>query len=355
MMGFWPHIKIYCQDNNNSSLDKDSIIEIMHRVNDYHIRNAWGTNNRNWKRATYYTGLMAFYQVSQNPKLLEQAEHWGKINLWQVGSEWYFPANRYACVQTYLEIYSEIGDANYIRKAQKFMDWNMEKEIGVYDQGWYYIDALYVASPAFVMMSKATTDNRYISYIHAGFWDVANRLYDEDEALFYRDMKARKKEESENGNKVLWSRGNGWVMASLPRILKNLPETDTARGQYIKLLRKMAASLKERQREDGFWNVNLADPNEYNSPESSGSAFFIYAIAWGVNNGFLDNELYDNVIINGWDALYSVVDSNGKVCWGQHEARGPAKVEKEDSDEFVAGAFLLAASEIFKYLNQIIN
>lgn len=333
------------------AFNMDSVVTIMHRVNDYQIKKSWGTNDRNWKRATYYSGLMAFYQATKNPKLLEQAIYWGKINFWQVGSEWYFPANRYACVQTYLEVFFETGNQHYIRKAKGFMDNKMVSTSGVFDKGWFYIDALYVAAPTFVKMSKATEDDRYINYINTAFWDVADRLYDEEDSLFYRDLKARNKEKSEHGKKVLWSRGNGWVVASLPQILNDLPENNSGRGLYIDLLKKMAASLKSRQRTDGFWSVNLGDPMEYNSPESSGTAFFIYALSWGVNNGFLKNEEYHNVITRGWQALYSVVDEDGKVCWGQREARGPGKVKKEDSDEFVSGAFLLAGSEILKYIS----
>ena len=115
----------------------------------------------------------------------------------------------------------------------------------------------------------------------------------------------------------------------------------------------MAESLAQSQGKDGFWRSSLLDPDEYPDPESSGTAFFTYGLAWGVNNGNLDTESYLPVLINSWDALYHAVDENGKVCRGQDVARSPGSVSKSDSREFVSGAFLLAASEVYKlYLNQ---
>ena len=337
--------------SENYQFNRDSILSVMHKVNDYQVRKSWGTNDRNWKRATFYTGVMAFYKSTQDEKLLNQARYWSNVNFWQVGSEWYFPANRFACVQTYLQIYFEENDFSMIRKSRDFMDKSMESEEIAYDRGWYYIDALYVGAPAFIMMSKATNDEKYTRYVNRTFWELANYLYDENEALFYRDHKARINEKSKNGKKVLWSRGNGWVIASLPRIMQYLPDTNPWFNKYKNLLSSMAYSLKDRQRDDGFWNVNLGDPDEYSSPESSGTAFFVYAIAWGINNGILNPDVYDDVVIRAWRALYTAVDEEGNVCWGQHVARGPSRVDKEDSDEYVAGAFLLAGSEILKFID----
>jgi hypothetical protein len=48
----------------------------------------------------------------------------------------------------------------------------------------------------------------------------------------------------------------------------------------------------------------------------------------------------------------NVVNEEGKVCWGQPEARNPGKVEQQDSDEFVTGAFLLAGSEMLKLIEK---
>ncbi len=332
----------------NDTLGKNFIISIMHRVNDYQFEVSNRKANRNWKQATWYTGVMASYQATKDQKLLDQAIKWSSENDWEVGNELMFPANRFTCVQTYLEIFFQTKDTSQIIKARKYMDSRLSASEPAYLRGWYYIDALYVGPPAFVMMSKATGDNKYNDYINPVFWELADQLYDEGEGLFYRDSEARFNEKSKNGKKVLWSRGNGWVMASLPRILSYLSKDDPYYEKYENLLQTMANSLKDLQGADGFWRVNLADPDEYPMPESSGTAFFTYAIAWGINNGVLDPVIYKPVVHKAWKGLCSVVDEKGKVGWGQQVGRGPAKVEEDDSGEYVSGAFLLAGSEMMK-------
>lgn len=339
----------------NDTLGEDFIISIMNRVNDHQFELSQRKENRNWKQATYYTGVMAFYYATGNKKLLEQAINWSSRNKWEAGNELMFPANRFTCVQTYLEIFFHTKDTLQILKAKKYMDSRLSLTEPAYLRGWYYIDALYVGPPAFVMMSVATGNDKYIKYINPVFWEVADQLYDEEEGLFYRDSEARFNEKSKNGKKVLWSRGNGWVMASLPRILFYLPKDHPYYEKYQSLLRKMANNLKNLQGDDGLWRVNLDDPDEYPMPESSGTAFFTYAIAWGINNGILDSTIYKPVVQKAWKGLCGAVYEEGKVCWGQKVGRGPGKVEKEDSGEYVSGAFLLAGSEMLKLVNSIRN
>ena len=82
--------------------------------------------------------------------------------------------------------------------------------------------------------------------------------------------------------------------------------------------------------------------------ESSGTAFFTYGIAWGVNNGILPSENYFPVVRKGWFSLVSVIGDKGKVQWGQRPNTEPAPVVLEDSTTYGSGLFLLAASEVYK-------
>jgi rhamnogalacturonyl hydrolase YesR len=114
----------------------------------------------------------------------------------------------------------------------------------------------------------------------------------------------------------------------------------------------MAESIASHQGEDGYWRTNLADPEEYPEPESSGTAFFVYALTWGINKGILEEATYLPVIKKGWEALYNGLSSEGMVRWGQAVSRDPGPVSESDSHEFVAGAYLLAGSEILKMIDK---
>ncbi len=319
----------------------------MYLVNNYFNENSWKQSDRNWIRGTYYTGLMEFYKVTKDENLLKQAKIWSAKHTYRTGTEWTYPANRLTCTQTYLDLYFLEKNESFIQNTKFFMDKRVFDTEPAEDLGWWYVDALYVGIPAYFKMTKASGDSIYISYANRIFWEVKENLFDTTENLFYRDEKARLTI-TDNGKKELWSRGNGWAMASIPKILMSLPNNHPDRNKYATLLKEMASSLAQRQRQDGFWNTNLTDPEEYLGPESSGTAFFVYAIAWGVNNHILNKDEFLPIIEKGWKALYIAVDENGKVCWGQGVSRDPGKVDKEDSAEFVSGAFLLAGSEVYK-------
>ena len=177
------------------------------------------------------------------------------------------------------------------------------------------------------------------------YWDTAEYLFDKDDGLFYRDQRYFYRR-SENGEKVFWSRGNGWVIAGLPRIIANLPQKDKQRESYIELFKTLAFSLKDLQGADGFWRSSLLDSEEFPNPESSGSGFIVYALAWGINQGYLERDDYQPIVENGWTALNRAVHGDGKIGWVQDIGMDPRDVTFDDTHAYGAGAFLLAGSEM---------
>ena len=165
---------------------------------------------------------------------------------------------------------------------------------------------------------------------------------------YERLITSPEKQTSKNGEKVFWSRGNGWAIGGLVRILTYLPEEHPTYERYKKQYVKMAATLKACQQSDGFWRTNLADPQEFTMKESSGTAFMTYGISWGINNGILPKRDYLPTVKKGWGAIASVVNQDGKVEWGQPPGVGPAPVSQESSNTHTVGIFLLAASEVYK-------
>ncbi len=116
------------------------------------------------------------------------------------------------------------------------------------------------------------------------YWDTYAFLYDQEAHLFYRD-KGYFNRKTPSGQKTFWARGNGWVMAGIARVLQYMPKNHPTYSRYEGLLQTMAASVKKIQNADGLWRPSLLDESEVPHPETSGSAFFCYAMAWGINNG----------------------------------------------------------------------
>jgi len=116
----------------------------------------------------------------------------------------------------------------------------------------------------------------------------------------------------------------------------------------VKLLKDMAVSVSRVQGEDGLWRPSLLDPQEAPVPETSSSGFFCYAIAWGINQGYLDRKTYLPVVKKAWKGLNSAVHPDGKLGWVQPIGAAPATLTFEDNQEYGSGAFLLAGSEMGK-------
>jgi len=152
-----------------------------------------------------------------------------------------------------------------------------------------------------------------------------------------------------NGEKIFWSRGNGWVMGGLVRILQELPKNYPAREFYESLFKEMSSRIVDLQQEDGLWRASLLDPASYPGGEVSGSGFFCYALAWGINNKLLDRKTYLPFVKKAWIALNKCVDTEGRVGWVQPIGADPRKNFDENSWEvYGTGAFLLAGSEVIK-------
>jgi unsaturated rhamnogalacturonyl hydrolase len=93
-----------------------------------------------------------------------------------------------------------------------------------------------MAPPALARLSAATGDRRYLDFMNTLWWDTVDFLYDPQTHLFYRDADYL----SGTGREAFWSRGNGWVLAGIVRVLDFMPEDTPDRARYLDLLQTMA-------------------------------------------------------------------------------------------------------------------
>ena len=219
---------------------------------------------------------------------------------------------------------------------------------------WWWCDALFMGPPTLAKLARTTGDKSYLALNEKLYRETYERLYDKQEHLYARDAaflidaKGEGKRET-NGKKVFWSRGNGWVVAGLVRLLKELPKDHPTRSFYLEQYKEIVARVAEVQQPDGLWRASLLDPDSYPGGESSGTGFHTYAMAWGINNKILDRKKYLPVVRKSWTALNTLVHADGMVGWTQPVGFDPRRNFSADSWEvYGAGAYLLAASEIAK-------
>ena len=330
---------------------RGEVLSLIDRVDNYQIAHpVMKPDDRGWERGTWYTGVMEAWKATHQEALMNQALDWGEQSQWQVGTE-RLGANRLFCAETWAEL-SLAKDAPAM--IQPTLDW-LKTDAPNSPAGarrWYldntlpYVDSLYGAA-VLAMLARATRDPAYLVTMRAFFDDVTDELWDKDAGLYYRDPTYIGKRTA-NGGKILWSRGNGWVFAGLARILEYLPKNDPERPKLLGIYHRMASELIRRQSPDGFWRANLDDPADVPNPESSGTGFFCFGLAWGVNHHLLDRRTYLPAVEKAYAALASAVSPEGKVQWGQQVDARPNPAPQSSTHEYVTGAFLLASGEVYR-------
>lgn len=328
---------------------RGDVINIMQRVASWQLANPSYQDN-GWHNGTLYAGIMELYKLTKDPKYLKILLEMGKRNKWQTGKR---PghADDQCIGQAYIELYLIKKDPSMLIPVQKSFDEMMTKTIRGRQQ-WWWCDALFMAPPALTRLAKATGKKKYLDYMDKMWWDTKGHLYDSEEHLFFRDRRFFTIREK-NGKKVFWSRGNGWVIAGLCRVLEYMPLDYPQRKKYVSLFQDMAAKIASLQQEDGFWNSSLLDPDSFPEGELSGTGFFTFALAWGINSKLLSREKYIKVVDKGWKALSGAVADSGKLGWIQPVGDRPKESGKEDSAPYGTGAFLLAGCEIARLLPNV--
>jgi rhamnogalacturonyl hydrolase YesR len=209
---------------------------------------------------------------------------------------------------------------------------------------WCWCDAVFMSPPAWLELASQTGDTRYRDFALSEFWAATDFLFDPVEKLYFRDSRFFERRDTQ-GRKLFWSRGNGWVFAGIAHMLEALPKDDPERPGLESLFRQMAVKLRALQKPDGYWPPSLLAP-EGSPPETSGTGFYVYGLAWGVNQGLLDAKDYAISIESGWKALERAVAKDGRLGWVQQVSDRPENVLETDTQYYGVGAFLLAASAV---------
>jgi rhamnogalacturonyl hydrolase YesR len=287
--------------------------------------------------------------VSGNDEYLRYAKLWAEANDWKLAPRLRH-ADDHLCGSTYLDIY-EIEKEDYmISPTRQQFDSILATNTMSGREDWKWADALFMAPPTWAKLGRITGDRRYYNFLHTQFFDAVIPIYDKEEFLFYRDLRFTN-ERSANGKKVFWSRGNGWVVGALPRILDNLESNDPYREKYERLLIEMCSSLIELQGKDGLWRASLLDPVEFPMQESSGTAFFCYGMAWGINNGILEKDKYLPAVLDAWKGLCNVVNDNGRLCYVQPGGAAPVEFSERYTHAYAVGGFLLAGEQMIELID----
>ncbi len=316
-----------------------------------------------WTEGAYFVGVSRAHKATKD-KIYEAAiKNRGYQNKWQTFDRMYHADD---VTISYCYIYADMAfgrkDFVNLKPTHDFINTHLyqpnswkdgtgkEKDATIL---WWWCDALFMAPPVINLYAKHTKDYRYLDVMHTFYMQTYNQLYDKNERLFARDLRfvwtgAEKDMKEPNGKKVFWSRGNGWVIAGLALLLDDMPKDYKNRPFYENLYKEMATRILELQPEDGLWRTSLLCPETYKHGEVSGSGFYTFALAWGINNGLLEKNKYDKAVKKAWKALAECQHDNGMIGWVQDIGAFPEPASEGSWQNFGTGAYLLAGSEIVK-------
>ncbi|MCI9285326.1 MAG: glycoside hydrolase family 88 protein [Muribaculaceae bacterium] len=312
-------LSVPCISGAESLPPRKKTLETLVKVNDHYFRNHPDPSTsipyysrkkvyeaNLWTRAVYYEGLMALYNI-------------------------------------YTKVKSTM---NMLVNTPQVNDWT-------------WIDAIQMGMPALAKLGNVTGERKYYEKAHDMYvWtrdSLAGGLYNRKEGLWWRDKDFVPPYKEPNGKNCYWSRGNGWVVAALARVLEESPADDPYRQEYINDFKALCEALVKCQRKDGFWDVSLHDPSNFGGKETTGTALFVYGMAWGINNGILYKAKYLPVVTKAWNAIVNdAIHENGYIGYVQGTGKEPkdgqpvAYDSRPDFDDYGTGCVLLAGSEVYK-------
>ncbi|MCF7957922.1 MAG: glycoside hydrolase family 88 protein, partial [Phycisphaerae bacterium] len=340
-----------------TGLDPASIKAVMKKVADWQLAHPSKHDTTDWTHGALFAGMTAWAQMAGNETYDNALLGFGEKNNWQPHKREnnVYHADDHAVAQMYIEMYKKHKDPKMIGPIQKLYDHILAHQPNTplthdnreHKKRYNWCDALFMAPPVWAKLARITGEQKYLDYMNKEFWATTDYLFDTEEDLYFRDDRYFKKREA-NGEKVFWSRGNGWVMGGLVRVLEEMPDDYPDRVKYEALYKKMAARIMKIQPAEGMWHSSLLDPETFGTKEASGSGFYCYALAWGVNQGLLDAKTYRPAVEKAWVELVRCVHPDGKLGNVQPIGADPRKVTDDQTEVYGVGAFLLAGSEVCK-------
>jgi unsaturated rhamnogalacturonyl hydrolase len=331
----------------SAEIKAKAIDAAMKKVGDWQVKVAEPNFNKQWTFAALYDGLLAASKTTSDSKYHDAVLHFAERSNWTLLNERFPHADDQAFGQAYLDLYLEDKKPVRMADTKAIMDRLIVHPDDPDKLLWWWCDALFMSPPVLLRMYEITHDKKYLDYMDHEWWLTSASLYNQENHLYFRDSRYFTQKQA-NGKPIFWSRGNGWVMGALVNVLRILPTDYPSRPKYLAQFREMAAEIAAIQSPDGLWRSGLLDPDAYDLPEVSGSAFFTFGIAYGINEKILDRKTYLPVVEKSWKAMLNHIYADGRLGSIQPIDGQPGKFKPSASYVYGVGGFLLAGSEMHR-------
>jgi rhamnogalacturonyl hydrolase YesR len=331
----------------SAELKPKAIDAAMKKVGDWQVKVAEPNFNKQWTFAALYDGLLAASKTTGDPKYHDAVLHFAERSDWTLINNRFPHADDQAFGQAYLDLYLEDKQPVRMADTKAIMDRLIVRPDDQDKLLWWWCDALFMSPPVLLRMYEITHAKKYLDYMDHEWWLSSGSLFNQENHLYFRDSRYFTQKQA-NGKPIFWSRGNGWVMGALVNVLQIMPKDYPSRPKYVAQFREMSEKIAAIQSADGLWRSGLLDPDAYDLPEVSGSAFFTFGIAYGINEKILDRKTYLPVVEKSWKGMLTHIYADGRLGSIQPIDGQPGKFKPSASYVYGVGGFLLAGSEIHR-------
>ncbi|MFT3829100.1 MAG: glycoside hydrolase family 88 protein [Opitutaceae bacterium] len=170
-----------------------------------------------------------------------------------------------------------------------------------------WLDDLYMSVPALAQMGALTGDPGYYDDAVRQVLQFSARMFVPANGLYRHGWV----ENMDPHPSFHWARANGWAVVAMAELLEVLPADHPGHDAVLAQYRAHVAGLAAVQSGSGLWHQLLDRPDSY--VETSASAMFVYAIARGINRGWLDAKAYGPMVSVAWNAVAAQVNAAGQI------------------------------------------
>jgi rhamnogalacturonyl hydrolase YesR len=206
------------------------------------------------------------------------------------------------------EMYRQTGDKKYLDKGKLLADdeYKSARPDGLSTYTRFWVDDMYMVGSLQAQAYKSLKDTVYLNKAARQLVTYCDKLQ-RPNGLFYHRHDAP----------FYWGRGNGWAATAMAEVLPLLPKDNKYYAPLMNAYLKMMDALLGFQGEDGMWHQLLDDPASF--AETSCTGMFLFAMATGLENGWLPEDKYLERVGKGWNALAGHINEKGavrEVCVG---------------------------------------
>ena len=223
------------------NLKRAAIVKAMTEVASWQLHESKGRYNIGWTFAALYDGLLAASKATGDNRYRDRVFQVAQENKWEFGPR-FAHADDEAIGLTYLTLYAGDQKPEEIAGTRNGLDKLLARPDDPNKNLWWWCDALYMAPPVLAQLSGLqATIGTWTSWIGSGGllpepFTIRGNTY------FFGNVFLTMHEA--NGKKVLWSRGNGWVLAGAHWSLNACLRIIRTGAKYEQRFKDMADALR---------------------------------------------------------------------------------------------------------------